>query len=82
MNNKAPLERSGGVSFFGILISDRARVARRTCVSSYAQLCDPPEAQLRWGLKPSIESSLIQNPLPVEAVDSPAELSLRFRIQI
>jgi len=30
------------------------------------------------GLKPSIDSSLIQYPLPVEAVDSPAELSSDF----
>ena len=34
-----------------IAISDRARAARRTCASSFAQLCDPPEAQLRWGIE-------------------------------
>ena len=38
-------------SSFSIAISDRARAARRTCASSDAQLCDPPEAQLRWGIE-------------------------------
>ena len=32
--------------FSSIAISDCARAARRTCSSSSAQLCDPPEAQL------------------------------------
>ena len=34
----------GSLRLISIAISDRARAARRTCASSSALLCDPPEA--------------------------------------